>query len=152
MYMDDMTDSELEPRGACDPTSKSVTRCALAFMLRCCASCASSCSCHCTSCCGLSHACPQCSCRSSCCICSVFRSQFAVVRGILFTSFELFWSTLHLTHHFLDLGKNLQRGQSWEFCHSNSIVSPSIPSYSLYCFESLNHCSLDSHSTIEIGF
>ena len=24
----------LEPRGACDPTSKSVTRCALAFMLR----------------------------------------------------------------------------------------------------------------------
>ena len=27
-------DSELEPRGACDPTSKSVTRCALAFMLR----------------------------------------------------------------------------------------------------------------------
>ena len=33
MYMDDMTDSELEPRGACDPTS-SVTRCALAFMLR----------------------------------------------------------------------------------------------------------------------
>ena len=39
-------DSELEPRGACDPTSKSVTRCALAFMLRCCASCA---------------------CRSSCC-------------------------------------------------------------------------------------
>ena len=38
MYMDDMTDdcgndSGLEPRGACDPTS-SVTRCALAFMLR----------------------------------------------------------------------------------------------------------------------
>ena len=30
-------DSGLEPRGACDPTSKSVTRCALAFMLRCCA-------------------------------------------------------------------------------------------------------------------
>ena len=29
-----LRDSELEPRGACDPTSKSVTRCALAFMLR----------------------------------------------------------------------------------------------------------------------
>ena len=25
----------LEPRGACDSTSKSVTKCALAFMLRC---------------------------------------------------------------------------------------------------------------------
>ena len=43
-------DSGLEPRGACDPTSKSVTRCALAFMLRCCASCACSCSCRCTCC------------------------------------------------------------------------------------------------------
>ena len=62
-------------RGACDPTSKSVTRFALAFMLRCCASCACSCSCHCTCCwCGLSHACPQCSCSSSCCICIVLFS------------------------------------------------------------------------------
>ena len=33
----------------------------------------------------MSHACPQCSCSSSCCIDTVFRSQFSAEGGILFT-------------------------------------------------------------------
>ena len=45
------TQEHLEPRGACDPTSKSVTKIARSqCMLRCCACCACSCSCHCTCC------------------------------------------------------------------------------------------------------
>ena len=54
--MDDYGDevrlkNTLEPRGACDPTSKNVTKIARSqCMLRCCAFCACSCSCHCTCC------------------------------------------------------------------------------------------------------
>ena len=32
------------------------------------------------------------------------------------SSFELFWCTLHFTHHSWDLGEKLQRGESWEMC------------------------------------
>ena len=77
MYMDDMTGLRTWATRCMWPNTKCVTKCALAFMLRCCAFCACSCSCHCTCCwCGLSHACPQCSCRSSCCIYSVSVASF----------------------------------------------------------------------------
>ena len=79
MYMDDMTgDSELEPRGACDPTSKCDEDYALSV--------------HAQVLCILRvfmfvvnvlvvdvvgpHACPQCSCSSSCCICIVLVASF----------------------------------------------------------------------------
>ena len=69
-------DSELEPDGACDPTSRvwkgarlrswsGVVHLARVHV-----------QCHCTCWCGLSHACPQCSCRSSCCMYTVSVASF----------------------------------------------------------------------------
>ena len=80
----DETQEHLEPWGACDTTSKCDEDHALS-MLTCCATCACRCSCHCTCCwCGLSHACPQCSCCCSGCKYTIFRSQFSAVGDVLF--------------------------------------------------------------------
>ena len=66
-------------------------------------------------------------------------------------SFDLFWCTLHFTHHSLDLGENLQRGESWEIFqlefHWFSIDSIQFS----VLVGKMNHLRSLSRSTLDCG-
>ena len=67
-------------------------------------------------------------------------------------SCELFWLIAHFWQELLEFVADLQRVESWEIFHSNSIGSPSIVSKALYCDELLNHVNLCFQTVFDCGF